>query len=204
MYGAATIAIGGAGLEDINGCHAPVRLPTAFRHGGAALSHRHDPSLAECLMRLLCDEMLVGLARWLRAAGHDAATPVPGDRDRRLIARAAVEERLFLTRDRPIALHRAAAGLVVILDAESLDAQAHELRRRLALDWLAAPFTRCLVCNVALDRAGREGMARAPAAAREGQGPFCRCPSCERLYWPGSHARRMRARLEGWAKGGGP
>lgn len=151
------------------------------------------------VMRLLCDEMLVGLARWLRAAGHDAATPVPGDDDRRLIARAAVEERVFLTRDRPIARHKAAAGLVLILESESLDAQAVELRRRLRVDWLADPFSRCLVCNVSLVTARPQEMARAPDAARLGGGPFCRCPSCERLYWPGSHARRMRARLEAWA-----
>jgi uncharacterized protein with PIN domain len=28
-----------------------------------------------------------------------------------------------------------------------------------------------------------------------------RCPACERIYWPGSHHRRMRARLEAWAAG---
>lgn len=150
-------------------------------------------------MRLLCDEMLVGLARWLRAAGYDAATAVPGDDDRRLIARAAVERRLFLTRDRPILLHKAAAGLVVVLEAQALDAQALELRRRLALDWLADPFSRCLVCNVVLAPARPQEIARAPEQARDGGGPFCRCPSCDRLYWPGSHARRMRARLESWA-----
>ncbi|SOD90068.1 Mut7-C RNAse domain-containing protein [Caenispirillum bisanense] len=150
-------------------------------------------------MRLLCDEMLVGLARWLRAAGYDAATPVPGDDDRRLIARAAVEERLFLTRDRPIARHKAAAGLVVVLEAAALDAQAQELRRRLAVDWLAAPFSRCLLCNVVLQAAAPQAVARAPEPARAGGGPFCSCPSCGRLYWPGSHARRMRARLERWA-----
>ncbi|MGH6943501.1 MAG: Mut7-C RNAse domain-containing protein [Geminicoccaceae bacterium] len=24
------------------------------------------------------------------------------------------------------------------------------------------------------------------------------CPVCRRVYWPGSHARRMKARLERW------
>ncbi|EKV30925.1 hypothetical protein C882_4262 [Caenispirillum salinarum AK4] len=149
--------------------------------------------------RLLCDEMLVGLARWLRAAGHDATTPVRGEPDQRLIARAAVQDRLFVTRDRPILKHRAAAGLVVVLESDDLDRQAAELRERLRLDWLAAPFSRCLVCNVPVDEAGPEDVGRIPEQARALPGPFRVCPECDRVYWPGSHERRMRARLETWA-----
>lgn len=149
--------------------------------------------------RVLCDEMLVGLARWLRAAGHDATTPVRGEPDQRLIARAAVQNRLLLTRDRPILKHRAAAGLVVVLQADDLDAQAVELRDRLCVDWLAAPFSRCLVCNVPVADAGPSDLLRIPEQARARSGPFHVCPTCNRIYWPGSHERRMRARLERWA-----
>lgn len=149
--------------------------------------------------RFLCDEMLAGLARWLRAAGHDASTPEKGEPDQRLIARAAVQDRLFLTRDRPILLHRASIGLVVMLESESLDDQAEELKRRLAVDWLADPFSRCLVCNVAVEPARPADLAGIPEQARALPGPIRRCPSCDRVYWPGSHERRMRARLEAWA-----
>jgi len=31
--------------------------------------------------------------------------------------------------------------------------------------------------------------------AREVPGPLRRCPACERVYWRGSHARRMEAAL---------
>ena len=39
-------------------------------------------------MRLLCDEMLRGLGRWLRAAGHDVVI-ASGEPDRALLDRAA-------------------------------------------------------------------------------------------------------------------
>ncbi|MDP2694016.1 MAG: Mut7-C RNAse domain-containing protein [Gallionella sp.] len=27
---------------------------------------------------------------------------------------------------------------------------------------------------------------------------MCHCPTCERVYWRGSHYKRMRARLVAW------
>lgn len=149
--------------------------------------------------RILCDEMLAGLARWLRAAGHDTTSPAKGEPDTLLVARAAVQDRLFLTRDRPILRHRNAAGFVVLLEAQALDAQALELRARLGLDWLHAPFSRCLVCNVPVEPAHPADLARVPEQARNLPGPVRRCPACERVYWPGSHERRMRQRLNDWA-----
>jgi uncharacterized protein with PIN domain len=38
-----------------------------------------------------------------------------------------------------------------------------------------------------------------PASARALPGPLQACPACGRLYWPGSHVRRMQARLEAFA-----
>lgn len=158
-----------------------------------------SPGTSADVRRLLCDEMLMGLARWLRAAGHDATTPLRGEPDHMLIARAAVQDRLVLTRDRPILKHRAAAGLVMVLESDDLDSQAAELRVRRRLDWLAAPFSRCLICNVPLIEAGPKARRLVPEQARNLPGPFRTCPVCARVYWPGSHERRMRARLERWA-----
>lgn len=149
-------------------------------------------------MRLLCDEMLHGLGRWLRAAGHDTAIVGGGLDDRRLIQCVEEQRRLLLTCDRALAERPELAGRVVTLRPEGLDVAARELRRRLGLDWLRAPFTRCLVDNSVLDPAGPAALARIPAPAREGPGPIRACPACARVYWPGSHVRRMRARLECW------
>jgi uncharacterized protein with PIN domain len=64
---------------------------------------------------------------------------------------------------------------------------------------LGAPgelFTRCLVCNAELRLATEaESASLVPLEARDLPGPVRRCPGCGRVYWPGSHARRMRAAL---------
>ena len=36
-----------------------------------------------------------------------------------------------------------------------------------------------------------------PASPQAKDGPFQACPACGRLYWPGSHVKRMKDRLAG-------
>lgn len=150
-------------------------------------------------MRFLCDEMLAGLARWLRAAGYDADMVTPGEADRAIVERARAERRTLLTRDRAIVQIKDAAALTLVLQSEGLDNWARELRERLQLDWLNAPLSRCLLCNVQLVDADAEALARMPEDSRGGQGPFHACPTCRRGYWPGSHVKRMTKRLERFA-----
>ena len=150
-------------------------------------------------MKLLCDEMLAGLARWLRAAGHDTALGQPGARDRDLLAQAAAGGRIFLTRDRSVTQIKTAAE-VWVLPAGGLDAEAAALRTR-GLDWRLAPFTRCQVDNTGLEPASAEDLLRMPEESRVLPGPHRACPVCRRVYWPGSHVRRMQARLDAWASG---
>lgn len=147
-------------------------------------------------MRLLCDEMLAGLARWLRAAGHNTELAAPRMADRDLIAWARAEHRLLLTRDRSLA---ALCPDIALLLPEPLDAQAARLTQALGLDWKHAPFTRCLRDNTPLRPARTQDLAGLPDGTASMPGPFSTCPECGRLYWPGSHVRRMAARLGQWA-----
>ncbi len=148
--------------------------------------------------RLLCDEMLRGLGRWLRAAGYDTAIAHAGQADGELLRRAGAEARVLLTRDRELAARAGPDVGVVALATESLDAGARELGLRLGIDWLFAPFTRCLLDNAALRPASAEARLHVPSNARCLEGPINTCPDCARLYWPGSHVRRMRTRLKAW------
>ena len=57
-------------------------------------------------MRFLCDEMLVRLARLLRAAGYDTSLATDGEADAALLRLARDEGRILLTRDKRLAAEK--------------------------------------------------------------------------------------------------
>ena len=153
---------------------------------------------AEKALRFLCDEMLRGLGRWLRAAGYDTIIAEGGLPDRTLALRCAKEERILLTKDRQLANIAKATVSVLLVPGDGIDATARALRAALGIDWQHAPFTRCLVDNQLLAPAPRETAALVPQQSRAAGAPLRQCPECSRLYWPGGHVRRMQQRLVAW------
>lgn len=142
--------------------------------------------------------MLAALARWLRAAGYDCALAAPAAPDRSLVEQCRAEGRVLVSRDRRL-IGEAAGIEAVLLPDGTLDDQAIGLARRLGLDWSLAPFTRCMMDNAPLRAATPAEIAAMPAVSQALPGPFRACPRCGRLFWPGSHVKRMAARLERWA-----
>jgi uncharacterized protein with PIN domain len=138
--------------------------------------------------------MLGRLARWLRVLGMDTAYK-PAVPDPVLVSWARAEQRILLTRDRTLVAELRPLGAVLV----EPDVPLLQLRQVVAQVGVAPPvelFTRCLVCNAELQSASPEDIdTRIPAASRELPGPVRCCPTCSRVYWPGSHARRMRAAL---------
>lgn len=148
--------------------------------------------------RFLCDEMLGRLCRYLRAAGYDTALACPGETDARLLIRATAEQRLLLTMDRKIMERKAAGGAATVLPMTDLDGLAAFMAREFGVDWLHAPFTRCLLDNALLRLASEEDAGRVPADARRPGERILICPDCGRVYWPGSHVKRMLGQLQRW------
>ncbi len=151
--------------------------------------------------RFFCDEMLQRLGRWLRAAGYDTAIARPGEEDRALVAQANMEQRLLLTRDRHLARFRNGQGRVLLLQSNSLTAEVAELSARLAIDWLRRPLSRCLECNTRLIPATAAQQQQLPEGALRLSPAAWYCPHCDKLYWEGSHVRRMRHTLDNFAHG---
>lgn len=113
-------------------------------------------------MRFVCDEMLGGLGKWLRAAGYDTVIAAGGLPDRDIAARCAAESRVLLTKDRHLAAAAAAIARVVVVAEGGIDEIAMTLRAALDLDWRRAPFTRCIADIHLLDPApARAGVASA-------------------------------------------
>lgn len=151
--------------------------------------------------RFLCDEMLGHLCRYLRAAGYDTLLANDGARDAELLKRCHVEQRYFLTQDTLIREHKAADGIALILPHANLDRLAVLVGAHFKLDWTAHAFTRCLLDNTPLLSADVAVTAHAPSDVREAGEPLLHCPTCERVYWKGSHYRRLLARLMAWQAG---
>jgi hypothetical protein len=81
--------------------------------------------------------------------------------------------------------------------------QLLEVVKRFDLAGSMRPFTRCLECNTILEEASRETLLeRLPPKIRE-KDLFRVCPSCQRVYWKGSHHERM-SKLLSWVKANVP
>jgi len=147
--------------------------------------------------RFLVDRNAGRLAKWLRALGYDV-TLAPDLADRDLLDLARREGRVLLTRDRRI-FHRrtVASGQVraLLLHAERTWDQLGEVASALGLDPSRA-FTRCLVCNQETRPASPEEVReRVPPFVLRTQQEFRTCPRCGRVYWKGTHWRKMREEL---------
>jgi uncharacterized protein with PIN domain len=139
--------------------------------------------------------MLRGLGRWLRAAGYDTVVADGGVPDRTLAKRCAEEDRVLLTKDRNLAATVEGSAPVLLVAGGGIDEAGRTLRTALGIEWQHAPFTRCIVDNRPLEEAPPDLATRVPERSRAAGGPLRVCPECGRLYWLGSHVRRMQQRL---------
>lgn len=140
------------------------------------------------------DTMLGRLARWLRAMGYDTLYFGSAE-DRRLLQLAHSEGRILLTRDGKLARLAGAQGCLI--QADQVDDQIVEIVEKLSLapenaDWLS----RCLECNTLLEAREKQALrGLVPEYIFATQTEFMGCTGCGKIYWPGSHADRMLARL---------
>jgi uncharacterized protein with PIN domain len=136
--------------------------------------------------------MLGTLAKWLRILGYDALFDPVLD-DHRLVRIARAENRVLLTRDRDLARRRGVRALLIV--SEHLDDQIRQVHRDMGLaidqSW-ARGSSRCPVCNEILEQLDRQSAeARVPPYVAQTHQEFKHCPACRRIYWRGSHWRRM-------------
>ncbi|MHC4479464.1 MAG: Mut7-C RNAse domain-containing protein [Planctomycetota bacterium] len=147
-------------------------------------------------LTFLCDAMLGGLARWLRAAGHRALFDVHA-RDGALVRRALEEGRCLLTSDSGIMERYAVAqGIVrcvfVPRGLSPLEQLAHVMA---ALD-LPLRQPRCMDCGGRLADVPLEEVAeQVPRKVQKVCSRFFRCDGCCKVYWRGTHWESIRRQL---------
>lgn len=145
--------------------------------------------------RFIADAHLARLARYLRFAGYDTLLHEHGS-DGELAAEARRDWRIVLTRDRQLLMHRDVEQGCYLRPEEPLQ-QLHELADRLKLDLRpGARPARCTLCNDPLHEVAKAEVADAlPPCTREAFERFWRCPRCGRVYWHGSHWKRLQSAL---------
>ena len=182
-----------AGTLIVNGIAAGLERP--LEEGDDVLVYpQREPARAG--IRFIADAHLGGLARLLRMAGFDTLYD-NARQDEDIAAISALDARLALTRDREL-LKRREVARGCYLHAIRPEAQLRELFARLTLAPLARPFTLCLHCNLPLRPvAKQEVLERLPESVRAQHEAFTTCDACARVYWQGSHHKRMLAMLDG-------
>ena len=101
----------------------------------------------------------------------------------------------MLTRDRELLKRRSITHGCYVRALKSAG-QFREVFDRLDLARSVRPFTLCLHCNAPLsgiEKAEVEG--RVPERVFERYSQFSTCHACGRVYWEGSHWRRMMGLL---------
>ncbi|CAL1241043.1 Mut7-C RNAse domain-containing protein [Candidatus Methylocalor cossyra] len=153
----------------------------------------------------VADVNLGKLARRLRMLGFDVLYD-HRYQDGEIVAIAAAERRIVLTRDRRLLFHRRLSHGLWIRATEP-EQQVREVLDRCDLWRQIQALRRCLVCNGVLQPVPKaQVLDRLEPKTREYYQEFFRCPGCERIYWEGSHVADMRSRYlaPALAPGSGP
>lgn len=146
------------------------------------------------VMRFVADAHLGGLARLLRMAGFDTLYDNHFD-DAEIERLSKGDGRIVLSRDREL-LKRRQITHGCYLHAQQPQAQLVEIIARLDLAGSLRPFSRCLDCNAPLQPVAKDEIIdRLPPDVRQRYQQFSTFPLCRRIFWEGSHWRRMRDRL---------
>ncbi|MDP2208174.1 MAG: Mut7-C RNAse domain-containing protein [Bacteroidota bacterium] len=138
-------------------------------------------------MKFVADTMLEKLARWLRLIGNDVVydsyKPL-----KELVDISNSEERVFLTRRKSFPESITPVTLYDIC-SENFDVQMKRVIAQFSLDINAKLFTRCVECNVEVEKViDKETVKdRVPQRSWEGFTEFYECPKCKKVFWKGAH-----------------
>jgi uncharacterized protein with PIN domain len=144
--------------------------------------------------RFIADVHLGTLARHLRLAGLDTAY-LPDADDAALADAADRERRILLTRDQGLLKRRSVAHGYFIRETHPRRQFVEVLRRFGPLD--LQPFSRCLRCNGVLrDVAKSEVHAKLLPRTQQYYDHFQVCSGCGRVYWRGSHWKRLKQAID--------
>jgi uncharacterized protein with PIN domain len=140
--------------------------------------------------KFVVDVHLGRLTKYLRMIGLDVSYKNNFDDDE-IVRVSLKEKRAILTKDRGI-LKRNEVTHGYWVRSIKVEEQVREILDRFDLKKEIKEFSRCLECNQLLVPIKKEEVIdELPPKVAQTQNEFYQCPSCMKIYWKGTHYRRM-------------
>ena len=145
-------------------------------------------------MKFIADAMLGRLAKWLRLLGFDVLYYTDIE-DREVIKISREQDRTILTRDTRMLQCRDVRDAVFIR-SDHISEQLLDMKDMLALHD-SDRGERCVACNGNLHTVSDRGEVQdlVPDYVYYNFGSFMRCNGCGKVYWEGSHYKKIRERI---------
>ncbi len=145
-------------------------------------------------MRLIADNMLGKLAKWLRFMGYDVLYPKVAD-DKELVNISRNEDRILLTRDKELVKIKDLN--FIYINSAVLDEQLTQIINELKITTIKDSFTRCPECNMILEHVDKiEVKENVPAGVYQNQSEFWYCKDCNQYFWQGTHYTKIKNKLD--------
>ncbi|MCR4417844.1 MAG: Mut7-C RNAse domain-containing protein [Ignavibacteria bacterium] len=144
--------------------------------------------------KFICDVNLGGLAKNLRKLGLNVfySNSISDDE----IVKISIQSKIIvLTKDIGI-LKRKDVQYGYYVRNVYPQKQTIEVLKVFSVGKYIEPFSRCLECGTKLKRISREkAKSKLPDHFFEKQMKFYHCPTCDKIYWQGSHFERMSSQI---------
>ena len=145
--------------------------------------------------RFIVDVNLGKLAGYLRMAGFDTLYENNLE-DAWIVDTAARQKRIILTRDLGVLKYRKVTHGYYVRSQQPKK-QIREVISHFQLQGMMQAFTRCIACNGRLqDVPKQQVQAKVPPRTFAVYTHFLECRQCGKVYWKGSHYKRMLAFIE--------
>ena len=143
-------------------------------------------------MKILCDQMLGTLAKWLRILGFDTFYANADMSDEDLLNIAKGENRTIFTRDKELIIRGKNKNLnFMAIETTDLDLQLNQVLKHVNIDEKSI-LSRCTLCNTVLDKVEKNKVqGKIPSKVFENNEKFWFCSKCNKFYWMGSHYNKM-------------
>jgi uncharacterized protein with PIN domain len=141
----------------------------------------------------ILDTHLGKLARLLRLLGFDCEI---NNSDTEIIRISIQEKRIILTRDKKLLQRKEVTHGYCIRSTES-ESQVKEVLKRFDLYSQVKEFYRCTMCNHVIHPVHKPDIQHHLEPNTKAHfNEFYICPGCERIYWEGSHYKKLEKKIE--------